>query len=55
MGKVILIPFAIGCFLYIAGSDLIPEIQKEPALAKPYAQVLMFILGICLMAVLLFI
>ena len=51
----ILIPFAIGCFLYIAGSDLIPEIQKEPALAKPYAQVLMFILGICLMAVLLFI
>jgi zinc and cadmium transporter len=45
-----LIPFAIGSFLYIAGSDLIPEIQKEDNLAKSYMQVILFILGIAVMA-----
>ncbi len=45
-----LIPFAIGCFIYIAGSDLIPEIQKEDNLAKSYMQVILFILGSAVMA-----
>ncbi|HCE86469.1 MAG TPA: ZIP family metal transporter [Candidatus Jacksonbacteria bacterium] len=46
----VLIPFAIGCFIYIAGSDLIPEIQKEGNIAKSYMQVILFILGIAVMA-----
>lgn len=40
--------FAIGGFVYIAGTDLIPEIQKEKNLGKSFLQLLMLALGIFL-------
>ena len=40
--------FAIGGFVYIAGTDLIPEIQKEKDLKKSMLQLLMIAFGICL-------
>ena len=49
----IIIPIAIGGFLYIAGSDLIPELHKETAMGKAIIQVIIFILGIAIMAALL--
>lgn len=49
----ILIPLAIGGFIYIAGSDLVPQIQKHESLKKSVLGVLMFILGIASMAALL--
>jgi len=51
--KLILIPIAAGGFIYIAGSDLIPELHKESGLRTSTIQVFMFIIGILLMAVLL--
>ena len=39
---------AIGGFVYIAGTDLIPEIQKEKNLGKSFLQLLMLALGIFL-------
>src|SRR3989344_6934558 len=48
-----LVPFAAGEFIYIAGSDLIPELHKEVAVKKSVLQVGMFILGIVIMALLL--
>mgnify|MGYP001571893047 CR=1 FL=1 len=50
-----LIPIAIGGFIYIAGSDLIPEIHKHSdKLTKSLLQLLAFILGIIIMYLLLF-
>lgn len=49
----ILIPIAIGGFIYIAGSDLIPELHKETKPLKSLIQLLAFILGIAIMAALL--
>ena len=46
---VFLIPFAAGTFIYIASTDLIPELHKE---CKPHLstlQTIMFILGILVM------
>src|SRR3989344_5114600 len=40
--------FAIGGFVYIAGTDLIPEIQKEKQLNKSMLQLLMLAFGIAL-------
>lgn len=48
-----LIPIAIGGFIYIAGSDLIPELHKEFSIKRSIWQLLTFILGISLMALLL--
>lgn len=48
-----LLPFAAGSFLYIAGSDLIPELHKEPGLKQAIGQVLAFIIGIAVMSLLL--
>ncbi len=45
----LLIPFTAGGFLYIAGSDLIPELHKETAPAKSLLQFLGLLLGIGLM------
>jgi len=42
----LLIPFAAGTFIYIAGSDLIPELHKENTLAHSIPQILFFLLGI---------
>ncbi|MBI2043940.1 ZIP family metal transporter [Candidatus Pacearchaeota archaeon] len=44
---------AIGGFIYIAGSDLIPELHKHPSVKSSLLQLLMFILGIVLMAAIL--
>lgn len=44
-----LIPFAAGSFIYIAGSDLIPELHKEVKLEKSLLQFVMIVLGVALM------
>ncbi len=44
-----LIPFAAGAFIYIAGSDLIPELHKELKASKSFIQLLTFILGVLVM------
>lgn len=51
---IFLIPFAAGNFIYIAGSDLIPELHKETRLRVSIPQLLLFILGILVMLVLIF-
>jgi len=48
----LIIPFTAGGFLYIAGSDLIPELHKETNLLKSGVQLLGLLLGISLMVVL---
>lgn len=49
----ILIPFAAGSFIYIAGSDLIPELHKEMEAKKSFVQFLAFVCGIGVMMLLL--
>lgn len=44
-----LIPFTAGGFIYIAGSDLIPELKKETNPKKSLIQLLGVILGILIM------
>ena len=45
-----IVPFAAGNFIYIAGSDLIPELRKEePKLAKSILQLAAFIFGVLLL------
>ncbi len=44
-----LLPFAAGGFVYIAASDLMPEIRKETDLKKSAGTFLVFILGILVM------
>jgi zinc and cadmium transporter len=46
---VFLIPFAAGSFIYIAASDLIPEIKKEANLRKSIINFVVILLGISLM------
>jgi len=48
-----ILPFAAGGFIYIASSDLIPELHKETKLAKSLWQIFFFLLGIGLMVLLL--
>ncbi|MFN4181247.1 MAG: ZIP family metal transporter [Candidatus Paceibacteria bacterium] len=43
------LPFAAGGFIYIAGSDLIPELQKTKVFKQSLAQFSAIILGILLM------
>jgi len=50
----LIIPFTAGGFLYIAGSDLIPELHKETNLLKSGIQLLGLLLGIGLMVLLSF-
>ncbi len=47
--EVILTGIAAGGFIYIAGSDLIPEMHKETAISKSLLQLLAFVLGILVM------
>lgn len=44
-----LIPFAAGGFIYVAGTDLIPELHKQNEAKKGVFQVLAFLVGIGLM------
>lgn len=47
--KLYLLPFAAGGFIYIAASDLLPELRKETNTKKILASFGFFILGIILM------
>lgn len=49
-----LIPITAGGFIYIASTDLIPELHKEPEAAKSALQLVALLLGIAVMAGLLF-
>jgi zinc and cadmium transporter len=49
----VLVSIAIGGFIYIAGSDLIPELHKEISVKNSLLQILFFVLGIVVMASLL--
>ena len=44
-----ILALAIGLFIYIAGSDLIPEMHRESDSRKSFLQVMMFILWVWLM------
>jgi zinc and cadmium transporter len=44
-----LLPFAAGGFIYIASSDLIPELHKVRKSSDSVAQFLVFLFGIALM------
>jgi zinc and cadmium transporter len=48
-----LAPVAIGMFIYIAGSDLIPEMHKETNRKQSIGQLFFFVLGIAIMSLLL--
>ena len=48
-----LIPFAAGTFIYIAGSDLIPELHKEVEVKKSLLQFIAIVLGVVIMLALL--
>lgn len=50
-----LIPFAAGNFIYIASTDLIPELHKETTAKKSIFQLAGFILGIGVMTLLLWV
>ncbi len=49
-----LVPFAAGGFIYIAGTDLIPELHKHREFKVSFFQIVTFVFGIGLMAILLF-
>ncbi|MFX1519890.1 MAG: ZIP family metal transporter [Promethearchaeota archaeon] len=49
-----LLPFAAGGFIYVAGSDLIPELRQKTELSSSIVQTVMIMLGIFLMWLLLF-
>jgi zinc and cadmium transporter len=44
-----ILPFAAGGFIYIAASDLIPELHKEPDIKKSLVSFGFFVVGIILM------
>jgi zinc and cadmium transporter len=45
----LIVPLTAGGFIYIAGSDLIPELNKECAPDQSIAQILSFIVGLVVM------
>lgn len=49
-----LVPFTAGGFVYIAGADLIPELQKEKRIPQAVAQLVFILLGMGVMFLLLF-
>lgn len=46
----VLLPFAAGNFIYIASSDLIPEIKRDESVRRSFGYFAVFLLGILLMA-----
>jgi len=50
--KVIMLPIAAGGFIYIAGSDLVPEMQRESKVSKSTIQVLAIAAGVGLILLL---
>lgn len=53
--NLILIPFTAGGFIYIAGSDLIPQLHKETKVSISLIQLISLLFGISIMFLLLFI
>lgn len=51
--QIYLVPIAIGGFLYIAGSDLIPELHKDAGAKRSLIQLIAFVIGIAIMGALL--
>jgi zinc and cadmium transporter len=51
--EVIVVPIAVGGFIYIAGSDLIPELHKHQGFSKGILQLIAFIAGVVVMVLLL--
>jgi len=47
--RAFMLPFAAGGFMYIAASDLIPELHKEPNLSKAAVAFAFFLLGVAVM------
>lgn len=45
----IVIPFAAGSFIYVAASDLVPELHKETSRAKSLLQFICIVIGFALM------
>ncbi|MFH1637461.1 MAG: ZIP family metal transporter [Candidatus Woesearchaeota archaeon] len=52
--KNFILPFAIGSFIYIASSDLIPELHKVTKPSRSIMQMIFLIIGVGLMYLLLF-
>ena len=50
----LLLPFAAGNFIYIAGSDLVPELQDEKQLSSSLVQLALMVLGLALLYLLKF-
>lgn len=50
-----LVPFAAGGFIYIATSDLVPQIKTEKTLKKSLKNLIVFVCGIMVMAALKFV
>lgn len=50
----LLLPFAAGNFIYIAGSDLVPELQDEKQLSSSLVQLALMVLGLSLLYLLKF-
>lgn len=49
----VLVPFSAGAFIYIASTDLLPDLHKEPETGKSLAQLVALVAGIGTMAALL--
>jgi zinc and cadmium transporter len=47
------LPLTAGGFIYLAGSDLIPELHREVRFSRSVFQLLSIILGVAVMALLL--
>jgi zinc and cadmium transporter len=47
--QMFILSIAIGGFIYIAGSDLIPELHKETDIKRSIIQIITFILGVLIM------
>ncbi|AJF59823.1 MAG: zinc/iron permease [archaeon GW2011_AR10] len=52
--ELLIVSFTVGGFIYIAGSDLIPELHHEDDTGKSVLQIIVFLAGILVMALLLF-
>jgi zinc and cadmium transporter len=52
--KILLLSFAAGEFIYIAGSDLVPELHKETKPSKSLFQLIAFVFGVLIILALIF-
>lgn len=50
--SILMVPFAAGGFIYLAGSDLIPELKKETMIGRSLFQLLSMLMGVGIMSLL---